>query len=70
MLAAERGRCECVGGGSLETGATTRSGTAALMLAVRTRHKPIIELLAPLEGALSGMTALMQAVIERSCTRH
>ena len=46
------------------------SGAIALMLAVRARHKPIIGLLALLEGALSRMTALMQAVIERSCTRH
>ena len=39
------------------------SGTIALMLAVRARHKPIIGLLAPLEGALSRMTALMHAVL-------
>ena len=63
MLAAERGHCECVRALLQEVGATTRSGTTALMLAVRARHKPVIELLAPLEGALSGMTALMQAVI-------
>ena len=65
MLAAERGHCECVG--VLFRG---ESGATALMLAVRARHKLIIELLATLEGALSGTTALMQAVIERSCTRH
>ena len=46
------------------------SGAIALMFAVRARHKPIIGLLAPLEGALSRMTALMQAAIGPSCTRH
>ena len=45
------------------------SGTIALILAVWVRHQLIIELLATLEGALSGTTALMQTVIERSCTR-
>ena len=45
------------------------SGAIAPMLAVWVRHQLIIELLATLEGALSGMTALMQTVIERSCTR-
>ena len=70
MLAAERGHCECVRALLQEVGATTRSGTTALMLAVRARHQLIIELLAPLEGALSGMTALMQAAIGPSCTRH
>ena len=65
MLAAERGHCEWVK--ALFRGG---SGTIALILAVWVRHQLIIELLATLEGALSGTTALMQAVIERSCTRH
>ncbi|ESU37983.1 Ankyrin repeat protein [Giardia duodenalis] len=66
MLAAERGHYECARELLQEVGITTPSGTTALMLAIRARHTPIIELLAPLEGTLSGMTALMQTIITGS----
>lgn len=63
MLAAEKGHYECAKALLQEAGITTPSNTTALMFAIRTRHLSIIELLAPLEGTLSGMTPLMQAVI-------
>lgn len=63
MLAAERGHYECAKALLQEAGITTPSNTTALMFAVRAHCLSIIELLAPLEGTMSGMTPLIQAII-------